>query len=123
MSKVLVAEDDADIRLLVAMRLRNAGYEVVEAEDGQQALELVASEQPELCVLDVSMPKVDGFEVTRRIRANRETQLLPVILLTARAQTRDISEGLAAGATDYVPKPFKAEDLVARVNAEFEGRK
>ena len=69
MSKVLVAEDDADIRLLVAMRLRNAGYEVVEAEDGQQALELVASEQPELCVLDVSMPKVDGFEVTRRIRA------------------------------------------------------
>jgi DNA-binding response OmpR family regulator len=116
----LVAEDDADIRLLVAMRLQSAGYEVVQAEDGQQALDLVASEHPELCVLDVSMPKVDGFEVTRRIRANRETERLPVILLTARAQTRDISEGLAAGATDYVPKPFKADDLVARVNAEFE---
>jgi DNA-binding response OmpR family regulator len=122
MRKVLVADDDADIRTLVALRLRYAGFEVVEAEDGEQALELVATERPELCVLDVTMPKVDGFEVTRRLRANAETERLPVILLTARAQSRALAEGIAAGANDYVPKPFRADDLIARVKAELEGR-
>jgi DNA-binding response OmpR family regulator len=122
MSKVLVADDDADIRMLVSLRLRSAGYEVVQAENGERALELVESERPALCVLDVTMPKLDGFEVTRRLRANAETERLPVILLTARAQSRDLSEGIAAGATDYMPKPFKADDLIARVKAELEGR-
>jgi DNA-binding response OmpR family regulator len=122
MNKVLVADDDADIRTLVALRLRSAGYDVVQAENGERALELVESERPALCVLDVTMPKVDGFEVTRRLRANAETERLPVILLTARAQSRDLSEGIAAGATDYMPKPFKADDLIARVKAELEGR-
>ena len=122
MSKVLVADDDADIRMLVSLRLRSAGFDVVQAENGERALELVESERPALCVLDVTMPKVDGFEVTRRLRANAETARLPVILLTARAQSRDLSEGIAAGATDYMPKPFKADDLIARVKAELEGR-
>jgi two-component system, OmpR family, phosphate regulon response regulator PhoB len=122
MSKVLVADDDADIRTLVALRLRYAGYEVVEAEDGERALELVATEHPQLCVLDVTMPKIDGLEVTRRLRANAETEQLPVILLTARAQSRDLSAGIAAGANDYMPKPFRADDLIARVKAELEGR-
>ena len=120
MTKVLVADDDADIRTLVSLRLRHAGFDVVEAENGEHALELVASERPELCVLDVTMPKLDGFEVTRRIRANPETAQLPVILLTARAQSGAQSTGMAAGATDYMSKPFKAGDLIARVRAELE---
>jgi DNA-binding response OmpR family regulator len=120
--RVLIAEDDADIRMLVALRLKACGYEIVQATNGQEALELVESEKPDLCVLDVTMPHVDGFEVTRRLRAAEETAHLPIILLTARAQTRDISEGLSAGATDYVPKPFNAEDLIARVKAELEGK-
>ena len=120
MTKVLVADDDPDIRTLVSLRLRHAGFDVVEAENGEHALELVASERPELCVLDVTMPKLDGFEVTRRIRANADTAQLPVILLTARAQSAALAAGMAAGATDYMSKPFKAGDLIARVRAELE---
>ena len=120
MTKVLVADDDPDIRTLVSLRLRHAGFDVVEAENGEHALELVASERPELCVLDVTMPKLDGFEVTRRIRANADTAQLPVILLTARAQSGAQATGMAAGATDYMSKPFKAGDLIARVRAELE---
>ena len=114
---VLVADDDEDILSLVVFRLERAGYEVVQARDGEQALRLARDRQPELAVLDVSMPKLTGYEVTERLRAVEETRRIPVILLTARVQEADVSRGLEAGADDYVKKPFSPEELSSRVQA------
>jgi DNA-binding response OmpR family regulator len=114
---VLVAEDDDDIRALVVYRLERSGYEVVEARDGEEALRLAAERQPDLAILDVMMPKLDGYEVTRRLRKDDATSRLPVILLTARTQDSDVSRGFDAGADDYIRKPFSPEELRARVQA------
>ena len=114
---VLVADDDEDILTLVSLRLERAGYEIVRASDGDQALRLVRERRPSLAVLDVTMPKLTGYEVTERLRADEATRDLPVILLTARVQEGDIARGLAAGATDYVTKPFDPADLRKRVEA------
>jgi DNA-binding response OmpR family regulator len=114
---VLVAEDDEDIRSLVVFRLERSGYDVVEAVDGEEALARVAERVPDLVVLDLMMPKLDGLEVTRRLRAAAGTSRVPVILLTARVQERDIEAGFAAGADDYLRKPFSPQELRARVQA------
>jgi DNA-binding response OmpR family regulator len=90
---------------------------VVQARDGEQALNLAQEKQPDLALLDVMMPKLDGFEVTRRLRANDATSRMPIILLTARAQDADIQEGFDAGADDYIRKPFSPQELRARVQA------
>jgi DNA-binding response OmpR family regulator len=114
---VLVADDDDDIRDLVAFRLDRAGYEVLRAGDGQQALDLAREHHPDLAVLDVMMPKLTGYDVTRELRANQETSRIPVILLTARVQEADVARGFEAGADDYVKKPFSPQELKARVQA------
>ena len=114
---VLVADDDDDIRDLVAFRLDRAGYEVLRAGDGQQALDLARERHPDLAVLDVMMPKLTGYDVTRELRANAETSRIPVILLTARVQEADVARGFEAGADDYVKKPFSPQELKARVQA------
>ena len=114
---VLVADDDEDIRALVTFRLERAGYTVVEAGDGDEALRLALEHAPDLAVLDVMMPRLTGDEVTRRLRANDETSSIPVILLTARVQDADVARGFAAGADDYVEKPFSPQELGARVQA------
>jgi DNA-binding response OmpR family regulator len=114
---VLVADDDEDILELVSYRLARAGYEVVTASDGEQALERALERRPSLAVLDVMMPKLDGYEVTRRLRDNADTAAIPVILLTARVQDADIARGFDAGADDYVKKPFSPQELRARVQA------
>ena len=114
---VLVAEDDEDIRALVVYRLERSGYEVVQARDGEEALRLAAEREPDLAILDVMMPKLDGYEVTRRLRREPATSRLPVILLTARSQEADVSQGFAAGADDYIRKPFSPDELRARVQA------
>ena len=114
---VLVADDDDDIRDLVAFRLDRAGYEVLRAGDGQQALELAREHRPDLAVLDVMMPKLTGYEVTRELRADDATSRIPVILLTARVQEADVARGFEAGADDYVKKPFSPQELKARVQA------
>jgi DNA-binding response OmpR family regulator len=114
---VLVADDDDDIRDLVAFRLDKAGYEVLRAGDGEQALELARKHRPDLAVLDVMMPKLTGYDVTRELRANEETRGIPVILLTARVQEADVARGFEAGADDYVKKPFSPQELKARVQA------
>jgi DNA-binding response OmpR family regulator len=118
---VLIADDDADILALVAFRLERSGYEVLQATDGEEALRLAVEESPDLAVLDVMMPKMDGYEVTRRLRDNEATSRLPIILLTARAQQSDVDQGMLAGADDYVKKPFSPQDLRARVQAVLEG--
>ena len=116
-ARVLVADDDEDILSLVAFRLERSGYEVLKAVDGEEALRLAIEEAPDLAVLDVMMPKLDGYEVTRRMRANEQTSRIPIILLTARAQESDVAAGFEAGADDYVKKPFSPQELGARVQA------
>jgi DNA-binding response OmpR family regulator len=114
---VLVADDDADILALVKFRLERAGYAVLAASDGEEALRLATEQSPDLAVLDVMMPKLDGYEVTSRLRQREETRDVPVILLTARVQEADVARGFEAGADDYVKKPFSPQELGARVQA------
>jgi DNA-binding response OmpR family regulator len=114
---VLAADDDEDILELVAFRLERSGYTVLKARDGEEALQVARERLPDLAVLDVMMPKLDGFEVTRRIRSDGATKGMPIILLTARAQDADVQAGFDAGADDYLRKPFSPQELRARVQA------
>ena len=115
--KILVVDDDAELRGLVAFALRQAGYFALEAPDGQVALELFARERPALVVLDVNMPRLDGFEVLRRIRAGDLGPRTPVMMLTVRTAEEDQVRGLDLGADDYLGKPFSPRTLLARVRA------
>lgn len=114
---VLVADDDPDVLELVAFRLSRAGYRTITARDGREALQLADSENPDLSVLDVAMPELDGLEVTRRIRDREEDRRMPIILLTALSQERDVRAGIIAGADAYIRKPFSHRELRARVDA------
>jgi DNA-binding response OmpR family regulator len=114
---ILVADDEEDLRELVSYRLSRSGYEVVEAVDGQEAFELATERTPDLMVLDVMMPRLDGYELTRRVREEDSLRSVPVILLTARSQESDVSRGFDVGADDYLKKPFNPDELVARVRA------
>jgi DNA-binding response OmpR family regulator len=117
---VLVADDEEDIRALVAFRLQRAGYDVMTAVDGEEALLLATTRLPDLVVLDMMMPKATGLEVTRSLRGHDTTKDIPVILLTARAQEADVASGFEAGVDDYVKKPFSPKDLQLRVQALLE---
>ena len=114
---VLVADDDPDILALVRFRLERDGYEVLSAPDGETALDLAMARTPDLAVLDVMMPRLDGYEVTRRLREHGPTTTIPIILLTARVQEPDLERGIEAGADDYVTKPFSPQALGERVQA------
>ena len=114
---VLVADDDEDILQLVVLRLGRSGYDVVSATDGESAVELALARRPDLVVIDVAMPRMDGLEITRILRARDETASIPILLLTARTRDIDVELGLAAGADDYVTKPFSPELLAQRVAA------
>jgi DNA-binding response OmpR family regulator len=112
---VLVADDDDDILLLVTTRLRRDGFEVIAARDGEEALALAQERRPDVAVLDIGMPKLDGLEVLERIRADETLNGVRVLLLTAKAQESDVRRGYEAGAEAYVRKPFSPSDLSARV--------
>ena len=112
---VLAADDDEDILELVTFRLSRAGYTVIQAHDGQEAFDLAVEQKPDLAVLDVMMPRMDGYEVTRRLREEEATSRMPIILLTAKAQDADVDTGFDAGADDYLRKPFSPQELSARV--------
>jgi DNA-binding response OmpR family regulator len=114
MTSILVVDDDDDIRALVGELLERAGHVVIKAPDGESALKLFYSRKPDLVVLDVSMPGLDGWEVLNRIR---ELSDVPVLMLTARAEELEKVRGLRAGADDYVTKPFGRQELLARVDA------
>ena len=114
---VLVADDDPDILALVRFRLERDGYEVLSAPDGETALDLALARTPDLAVLDVMMPRLDGYELTRRLREHGPTTGIPIILLTARVQEPDLERGYEAGADDYVTKPFSPQALGERVQA------
>ena len=114
-TKILVAEDSATVRRLVCARLVADGYNVIEAEDGAEALELTLSEQPTALVLDKVMPKVDGFEVVRQLRQRGETKELPIVMLTERTGDDDVVGGLQLGVDEYMPKPFSPRELSVRL--------
>jgi PleD family two-component response regulator len=115
MTRILVADDDPDIARLVALDLEVEGYEIEVVHDGLSALRRAFEWSPDLVVLDVMMPGLDGVEVLRRLRASASTAALPVLLLTAMAESSDKVAGLGAGADDYVVKPFDPAELLARV--------
>ena len=115
--RILVVEDESAIVDIVCRALRRHGYETESAGDGDAALDKAATLRPDLVILDLMLPKMDGWEVCRRLRAMPETASTPVIILTARRDERDIIEGLEIGADDYIKKPFSLAELVARVRA------
>ncbi len=116
-TRVLIVDDDEDIRAYLDVTLELAGFEVVQAADGAAGLRAAFESDPELIVLDVMMPGIDGLEVLRRLRLDARTSHLPVLLLTAKVQPHDAVEGLEIGADDYITKPFDADVLVARIHS------
>ena len=119
---VLVADDEPHLLRLVKFRLEREGYNVITATDGEVALELARTEHPDLCVLDVMMPKRSGFEVLKALREAEAYRDMKVIMLTARAQDRDVDAGFSLGADDYLTKPFSPQELRVRVGAHLAKR-
>jgi two-component system phosphate regulon response regulator PhoB/two-component system alkaline phosphatase synthesis response regulator PhoP len=115
--RILIVEDEETIVEVVTQAMRRHGYETASASDGDDALEKVFSLRPDLVILDLMLPKMDGWEVCRRIKAERETERIPILMLTARRDERDLVEGLELGADDYMKKPFSLAELAARVKA------
>jgi len=118
--KILVVDDERHIVRLVEVNLQRAGYDVVTAYDGVEALEKVASEKPDMIVLDVMMPRKDGFEVLQDLQATPGTQNIPVIMLTAKAQDADIFRGWQSGVSSYLTKPFNPRELLTFVERIFQ---
>lgn len=118
-SRILVVDDDLALAEMIGIVLQNEGFRVVFCGDGSQALAQFQEHHPNLVLLDVMLPGMDGFDVCRAIRHVSD---VPIVMLTARSDTSDVVTGLEAGADDYVPKPFKPKELVARVRARLRGR-
>ncbi len=109
--KILVADDSPNIREILQMNLESLGFKVILAEDGERAVELLAEESPDLMIVDVMMPKVNGFQICRRVKSDPRTEATPIILLTARSQEEDIFWGKDCGADEYITKPFSTKEL------------
>jgi DNA-binding response OmpR family regulator len=120
---VLVVDDDPDIRELVAFKLEQLGHTVVQERDGESGLAAAQQTAPDLILLDVMMPKLTGIEVCRKLREDTGTATVPVILITAKAQEADVERGFAAGADDYIVKPFSPRELASRVQAVVSRKK
>ena len=118
--KILAVDDERHIVRLVQVNLERAGYEVVTANDGKEALEKVAAENPDLVVLDVMMPYMDGFEVLQNLRRDPSTRDIPVIMLTAKAQDADVFKGWQSGVDMYLTKPFNPMELLSFVKRIFD---
>jgi CheY-like chemotaxis protein len=117
MAKILVVEDTEDNRDMLSRRLQRKGHRVVHAADGQEAVEMATRERPDLILMDVGLPVLDGLEATRRIRAQAETQTTPIIAVTAHAMSDDRDKALQAGCDDYHPKPVELPRLLAQMEA------
>ncbi|MFW5868220.1 MAG: response regulator transcription factor [Armatimonadota bacterium] len=118
--KILVVDDERHIVRLVEVNLSRAGYDVETAYDGVEALEKVKDTDPDMIVLDVMMPRMDGFEVLKRLQADSDTQDIPVIMLTAKAQDADIFRGWSSGVSSYLTKPFNPRELLTFVERIFQ---
>ncbi len=113
--KILIVEDEPDFRTLIRDVLEDKGFDITEAANGTEGLRLYASFQPDLVLLDVRLPDMDGFDICRRIRKDGPRKDTPVIMCTVNSELTPINTGLNSGATDYILKPFETEDLIARV--------
>ncbi len=113
--KILVVDDNQDSRELVIKILKGKGHQFVEAVDGEDALEQVAAELPDLILMDISLPKIDGHEVTRRLKQNKQFASIPVIALTAHAMKGDMEKALAAGCEGYISKPINVREFYDRI--------
>ena len=122
MARILVADDDPLSIKLLNFRLRSVGHEVVFAVNGGEALEIATREKPDLVLLDIMMPVMNGFQVLRKLKSQEETKNIPVIMLTSKVQEKDVVFGLEAGAEDYITKPFSFAELNARVNRVLTSR-
>ncbi len=118
--KVLLADDDAGLRKLIGTTLGTEDFELVQARDGEEALDLARQEHPDLILLDVNMPKLDGFEVCRLLKRDPATSAIKIVMLTARGNESDRAEGREAGADDYFIKPFSPVQLLNKVYALLE---
>ena len=112
---ILVVEDDAELRFILVAHLRASGFEVFEAVDGLKAVELATSRLPEVIIMDIGLPVMDGIAATRALKSDDRTSSIPIIMLTARTRTEDIVKGLEVGAQEYLLKPFEVAELLARV--------
>ena len=123
MARILIVDDEEHIVKMLQFKLSNLGHECITASDGGQALEKISTTKPDLVLLDVMMPKMDGFQVLQILRTQEETRELAVIMLTAKGQERDVTTGFETGADDYVVKPFSFPELIARINSILSKRK
>ena len=119
---ILVADDDEDILNLVCFRLEQVGYEVVRATNGAEAVKVATERQPSLCVFDVQMPEMTGYDAIEKLRADDSMKAVPIILLTASVQERDMARGFEVGADDYMRKPFNPRELQARIEKLLRAR-
>ena len=117
MAKIVIAEDEPDIRELIAFTLRFAGYEVITGSNGEEGYELTKKEQPDLAIFDVRMPRMTGYDACKKIKADPEIAHIPVVFLSAKGQENEIEQGLAAGAEEYLLKPFAPDQLTEHVRA------
>ncbi len=115
MAKILIAEDEPDIRELIALILGLDGHEVIQARDGQEAVEQARATKPDLILMDVRMPRMTGYEACETLKADPTTQHIPVVFLSAKGQAGEVQAGLQAGAVAYLLKPFDADELLAEV--------
>ncbi len=113
--KILVADDEPNIVISLEYLMKREGYTVLVARDGQEALDMIARDRPDLVLLDVMMPKKSGFEVCQAVRASEELQATKILMLTAKGRDTDVAKGLALGADAYMTKPFSTRELVQKV--------
>jgi len=114
--KVLVVDDEVNITQILEFSIGSEGFEVITAQNGEEAIEKARREQPDLIILDIMMPKIDGYEACRILKANPLTKAIPVVLLTAKGRDIDKRLGLEVGATDYIVKPFSPNKLIERIH-------
>jgi two-component system phosphate regulon response regulator PhoB len=121
--KILVIEDEPEIREIIEYNLKREGYQLLEAESGEQGLRMAASQNPDLIILDIMLPGIDGLEICRQLKRDSHLHSIPLIMVTARTEETDVVTGLELGADDYITKPFSPRVLVARVRARLRARK
>lgn len=117
MAKILIVEDERDIRELIEFTLRFAGIETVAVKDGQEAVDATRVEMPDLVLMDVRMPRMNGYQACEKIKADKNTAHIPVVFLSAKGQDVEVEQGFIAGATEYLLKPFSPHDLLECVQA------
>ncbi len=122
--KIIVADDEPDVLFMTAFSLRTVGgFEVIEARNGLEAVEKAQQERPDLIILDIKMPRMNGYEACRRLREIEALRDVPIVFLSAKGQRQEVEEGLRLGAADYILKPFAPEELISKVRSILSGKR